>query len=114
MMKKYLAVKENTNNITHIKIELYYDLGGANYFTGTQEDRGYYLSVTPVERRNNGNYATERYIGFTGIKQNIKKVKRKSAKAETEAENLIDVYLDNLLDFVCTKNNLKLEKKNEL
>lgn len=49
-MKKYIEVKENSAKVTHLKIELYYDLGGMNYFTGRAENRGYYLSVTPVER----------------------------------------------------------------
>lgn len=27
-MKKYIEVKENPAKVTHLKIELYYDLGG--------------------------------------------------------------------------------------
>ena len=48
-MKKYIEIK-NAPGITHLKIELYYDLGGYNCFTGKNEPRAYYLSVTPVER----------------------------------------------------------------
>lgn len=88
-MKKYIEVKENPAKVTHLKIELYYDLGGMNYFTGKAENRGYYLSVTPVTRGTSaGGFTSESYTAFTGIKQNIKQVTRKSAKAETEAEKL--------------------------
>ena len=34
LRKKYIEVKENSAKVTHLKIELYYDLGGMNYFTG--------------------------------------------------------------------------------
>lgn len=42
-MKKYIKVKENPAKVTHLKIELYYDLGGMNYFTGRAETSGYML-----------------------------------------------------------------------
>ena len=34
LRKKYIEVKENSAKVKHLKIELYYDLGGMNYFTG--------------------------------------------------------------------------------
>lgn len=33
---------------THLKVMLYYDLGGYNYFTSKQKERGYYVSIQPV------------------------------------------------------------------
>lgn len=108
-MKKYIEVKENPAKVTHLKIELYYDLGGMNYFTGRAENRGYYLSVTPVERgMRDGGFISESYTAFTGIKQNIKQVTRKSAKAESEAEKLAADAMDNLIDYVCKKNGLEI------
>lgn len=103
-MKKYIEVKENPAKVTHLEIELYYYLGGMNYFTGRAENRGYYLSVAPVER----GMRSECYTAFTGIKQNIKQVTRKSAKAEAEAEKLAADAMDNLIDYVCKKNGLEL------
>jgi len=50
--KKYLEVLPNDKNITHLKVELYYDLGGMNYFSGSVEGRGIKLSVSPVQRSN--------------------------------------------------------------
>ena len=104
-MEKYLKVKENAGNITDLKIELYYHLGGMNYFTGREERRGYYLSVTPVEKSR----GFISYTAFTGIKQLIKEVKRKSNKAEAEAEEAAENVKDNLINYVLTKNNLQLD-----
>ena len=40
--------KANANDCTHIKAEVYYSIGGLNYFTYKQEQRGYYISISPV------------------------------------------------------------------
>lgn len=107
-MKKYINVKENTHHITHLKIEVYYSLGGYNYFTYKQENRGYYLSVSPVERKTDEYGTMESYTAFTGIKKLIKEVSRKSKKAEAEAEAIAENETKNLIDYVCTKNNLEV------
>lgn len=107
-MKKYIEVKKNPAKVTHLRIELYYSLGGMNYFTGSVENRGYYLSVTPVERRASARgYTSECCTAFTGIKQNIKEVTRKSKKAESEAEKLASDTIDNLIDYVLRNNGLE-------
>ena len=36
---------------TVLRTEVYYNLGGMNYFSGQSMKRGYYLSVTPMELR---------------------------------------------------------------
>ena len=107
-MKKYIEVKENPAKVTHLKIELYYSLGGMNYSTYRVESRGYYLSVTPVERRVSRGYTSECYTAFTGIKQLVKGVKRKSQKAEKEAENLAENLVNKMIDYVCSQNGLEL------
>lgn len=104
-MKTYLKLKENGRKLTHIKIEVYYSLGGYNYFTYKKEERGYYLSVSPVERSE----FMEVYTSFTGYKQLIKPVSRKSKKAEQEAEAIYKDYLPALLEAVLAKSNLELE-----
>lgn len=108
-MKKYIEVTENPAKITHLKIEVYYNLGGINYFTGRAENRGYYLSVTPVERETNGGFVSESYTAFTGIKQCIKQVTRKSAKAEAEAEKIAEDVMENLINYVCRENELVIK-----
>lgn len=111
-MKKYIEVAENPAKVTHLKVEIYYNLGGYNYFTYKQEARGYYLSVSPVERIDQNGYVMETYSSFSGIKQCIKPVTRKSKKAEAEAEALADTFTDELIALVLEKNNLQL-KNNE-
>lgn len=112
-MKKYIEVKENPAKVTHLKIELYYDLGGMNYFTGRAENRGYYLSVTPVERHTNSQgYATESFTAFTGTKILLNGVARKSKKAENKAEQLAQEKERTLIQYVCAKNKIELEKEN--
>lgn len=106
-MKKYIEVKENPAKVTHLKIELYYSLGGMNYYTYRAENRGYYLSVMPVTRGiSAGGFVSESYAVFTGIKQCVKEVKRKSAKAEIEAEKLATDAMKKLIDYVCKENKL--------
>lgn len=64
---------------THIRLEVYYSLGGRNSFSGKLMSRGYYLSATPVE-------ISPRELGFrsircvlgTGIKTLLLEVNRQS------------------------------------
>lgn len=80
--KEYL----NTNKEkTFLKCELYYSLGGMNYFTGRTEARGYYVSVSPVERSN----GWESYTAFSGWKKCVVECARKGKKAEAKA---LEVY----------------------
>lgn len=99
-----------TKESTFIKAKLFYDKGGMNYFSGKEERRGYYLSVSPVERSGN----IETYTMFTGTKVFISSAKRFSKKV---AENhMLDFSLrgwrtdyDWLLDRVLEDNKLTLE-----
>ena len=106
-MKKYIPVKES-EYATHIKIELRYNLGGFNCFTYAQEKRGYYLHVTPVKRETRDGYGLESFAAFTGYKQLVKEVTRKSAKAEAAAEAATADILDIMIERVCMKNGLEL------
>ena len=85
--KEYL----NTNkDRTFLKCELYYSLGGMNYFTGRTEDRGYYVSVSPVERETKDYGVTmESYTAFSGWKKCVVECARKGKKAEAKA---LEVY----------------------
>ena len=78
-MEKYLAT---TTPNKYIKLYTYYKKDSMNYFTGRTEARGYYLSVTPVERAR----GFESFTAFTGFKVLLKEVTRASKKAEAEAE----------------------------
>lgn len=112
-MQKYIKVKNNSKHITHLRVELFYDLGGTNFFTSEIEERGYYLSVTPVERHTNSQgYTTERFTAFTGTKMLLNSVARRSKKAENEAEQLAQEKERTLIRYVCAKNKIKLDEEN--
>lgn len=106
--KKYLEVCENVEGVTHIKVETYYSKGGMNYFTGTNEARGIYLSVSPVTRScHEGKVWTESYKGFSGIKTQVLLMPRFNKK---KCESfVVDIETENrLLKYVTDKNNLKI------
>ena len=105
-MKKYIALQPGDNYASHVKIETAYSLGGYNYFTGKKEERGYYIHVQPVKRENRHGVTLESFTAFSGIKQLVLPVSRKSAKAEREAEELAASIEKTLVGWVCKKNAL--------
>lgn len=107
-MEKYIKVKENKAKTTHLKIRLFYTLGGMNYGTYQIENRGYYLSVIPVEYKEHNGHFTECYTAFLGVKQLIKEVTRQSKKSEEEAEKIAKTVENKLIDYVCRENGLEL------
>lgn len=105
MYKRY--IKANGGKVNYLECEVFYSLGGMNYFTYETEKRGYYLRVLPVEK-------SDRMIGFmafSGIKKLLVEVARKNKKAEEQAEALVKENLENLVNYVCAKNNLILEEE---
>lgn len=108
-MRKLELLEVATGNVTHIKVELYYAKGGWNYFTGNQERRGLYLSVSPVTRTvHEGGGVSESYVGFSGIKQFVLEMKRMNQK--TLDNFVIDEKMKKqLIDHVCRKNNITLK-----
>ena len=112
-MEKYYAVKNNDSKTTHIKVEVYYSLGGMNYFTYKTERRGYYLSVCPVTIEERDGWRSEGFTLFTGTKWLLKEVKRKSAKAETEAIKKSQQVLTGCIQHVLAENGLELAEEKE-
>lgn len=88
---KYYKVKGSESK--YLKAEIYYALGGHNYFTSRNESRGYYISVSPVERAR----GMESYTAFTGLKQCILPVQRKSQKKMNEA---VAYFNEHILEFI--------------
>lgn len=101
IFKEYYKVK---NSETELKLELNYSAGGMNYFTGNAEKRGYYLSCSPVERTEN----SVTFKAFSGVKQLMNEVKRKSKKQETIAIEKAHQEKQELLNMVAKKNGLVL------
>jgi hypothetical protein len=111
-MKKYIEVKENTSDITHLKVEVYYDLGGYSYFTYTEKKRGYYVSVTPVKRWIVDGVQMESFAAFTGFKMLVKEVSRKSKKANDEVIQAAEKIQGKMIACVCQEQKLEV-KENE-
>ena len=80
VFKEYREINGQT-----FRVEVFYDLGGYNYFTYKPKARGYYVSVTPVTLSKGNGYTTETYMAFSGYKHLLLEVKRKSKKAAAEA-----------------------------
>lgn len=108
VFKEYLELKTKNHNATHLKVEVYYDLGGMNYFTYTVKKRGYYISVTPVTYSKFNGMIVEGCTAFTGVYQLVKEVSRKSAKAANEAVELSNRFKKTLIDHVLKKQGIEL------
>lgn len=112
MLEKYIPVKATKtggHKTTHIKIRLYYTLGGYNYFTYKREPRGYYLTVSPVEREEiRPGCWMEGFIAFSGYKHLVKEVTRQSKKAEAEAEQESAKLAPAMIERVCREYGLEI------
>ena len=101
-MKKYEKI-EGSNK--ELKIEVYYDKGGMNYFNGKNEPRGYWLSMRQVEREMQGrSIVIESYGMFSGAKAFLLEVKRKSDKAYEQALVLAEEKMADLKIHVLGKS----------
>jgi hypothetical protein len=105
-MKKYIEQEGQT-----FSIKVSYNKGGLNYFTYKVDDRGYYLTITPVELQQHDGYTTESFTIFSGLKKKLKTVKRQSKKAQAEAvelsEQFIQPMIDNILEQLKSKTALR-------
>lgn len=110
-MLNYIKVSGQAGQeVNNLKVELYYHKGGYNYFTYKNEKRGYYLSISPVYRRESTPGITlESYCAFSGIKVLLLEVQRKSNKAEAEAEAICQAEKQKYIDYIIEKYDLTLE-----
>lgn len=90
---------------THIEIELYYSKGGMNYFTGSTEARGFYLSVTPVSISHERGYTSRSFTAFSGIKKMVLECARFNQKKFDEFVPSDD-EVNELLNYVKSKNGI--------
>ena len=102
-----LSLPTLESSFTHVDVEVYYNKGGMNYFTGSVERRGYYLSIQPLTKYNNG-YS---YTAFTGVKQLVREAGRFSSKVL--AEFVVDYDMMNtMIEHIVEKHNIKLDLPN--
>lgn len=104
-MKKTYEIIGNPNaNV--LETEIYYSLGGMNYFTYKNEPRGYYFSIAPYQR----NGITKSFTAFSGAKMCIMEVKRKSKAAAAKANARMDELEAKYLKPWCEAHGYKLGK----
>ena len=109
VFKKYIPVRsKTTSKVNNLKLEVYYSLGGINYFTYKNEPRGYYLSVSPVERVQHDGYVTESVVLFSGIKKLVKEVAKSGKKHAEDAITISKNYWHELIDYVCQHEELEV------
>jgi len=88
---------------THVDVEFYYSKGGMNYFTGSVERRGYYLSVQPISKGDRS-YS---YTAFTGVKQLVQEAGRYSSKVLNEFVVEYEM-MNSMVEHILEKNKIKL------
>lgn len=78
-----------------LKVQVDYEKGGMNYFSGRETRRGYYLYVYPVQRETvDGRVVIESFMAFSGGKKLLLEVNRKSDKAYKEACAMLESNQD--------------------
>ena len=81
-----------------MEVEVFYSLGGINYFTGSTSRRGVYVCITPVE-------LGERMRSFTllgdnsGMKMLLEELPRKNAKRYEFWRNRIEERIEDILAY---------------
>jgi hypothetical protein len=108
--------KEGAESVLEVSVS--YSLGGANFWQGTQEKRGYWLHVTPVGlRREEAGYTVKSFTigaGPRGVKAFLMEVKRRTAKGDAQAVKLAQAKERELLEHVLAKNGMALAPGVEL
>jgi len=87
----------------HAEIEVNYQLGGMNYFSGKQEPRAYYIGFSMVEISNN----TKSFMLFDKTSFKICKtpVARQSKKVFEQVKQFVEKNLDKLFELYLGDNN---------
>lgn len=94
-----------------VEVKVDYRTGGMNYFQGVSQQRGYYLSVSPVKisRSECGRYSTRSYTAFSGVCKLLETATRFNKSKLDNIEPRKDL-IDPIVSHVMSKNNLKVYK----
>lgn len=104
-IKQYLPL----TNGQELEVQLSYNLGGWNYFTGVKENRGYFTHASPVEVDRSDRHTSITYTAFSGLKKNIKEASRYSEKTLLKlAVTPLPVLCADVITAVLSKNHLEL------
>lgn len=109
------AGREGMESVLEVTVS--YSLGGANYFQGTQERRGYWLHVSPIGIKKENGYNVKAFTigsGPKGYKAFLLEVKRRTAKADADALKLAATKERDLIEKVLAAGGLALADGVEL
>lgn len=95
VIRYYLVI--NNTEVTHLRADFSYQLGGYNMFTGRYEARGYYMGVVPVKITDDGDWITESFLCSSGKKKCILEVARKSQRKSDEAFVYFDASINDFI-----------------
>ena len=98
----YVDISQQDTRI--IRVSVYQQDGGMNYFTGTSEVRGIALGITPLEIT--GSFTA--YTAFTGSKTLLKENNRFSKKQLKEVAEIVLKDAENIALLFVNKQNDKL------
>jgi hypothetical protein len=104
----YGGLIDHNRDANTLKVQVYYSIGGVNWATMREEERGYYFSITPVRIEDHGNYKVEETWMFSGIKALILPVKRQSQKRFEQAKAMTDDLMDKHCAAFLADNGLEL------
>jgi hypothetical protein len=109
-MEKYINIIENKKDKNNVlRVRVYYDKGGMNYGTGREKARGYYISVSPLDRTIKSGYISETYSAFSGFYELLEPCARKSKKAEAAALEKAPAYEKIIVDHILKNTGYILE-----
>ena len=92
--------RDDLKGATHLEVSVFYDKGGANYFSGGTTQRGYYLSVRPVTKSDR----MVSFVMFAGKKRFLLETARFSQKQLDRAVELAKAHEDELIAAVVAEN----------
>jgi hypothetical protein len=90
--------RDDLTGATHLEISVNYRIGGMNYFSGKITPRGYYVSVSPVTKKN----GMISCVMFSGCSQLIMTANRFSEKqlsiAIEKSKDLVPAMIEQVVE----------------
>lgn len=109
------AGREGMESVLEVTVS--YSLGGANYWQGTQEKRGYWLHVSPIGIERRDGFTSKCFTigsGPKGYKAFLFEVKRRTPKGDAQALALAAAKERDLIEKVLAAGGLALAEGVEL
>lgn len=100
-----LGPADAKGEIKAVKLEVYYEIGGRNIWTGGETPRAYSVSVSPTTYIQRDGYRMETFLVGGGLKRTLLPVARKSEKKFLDAVALVDAVASQVLAIAAKAQN---------